>query len=201
MDETNILTLTLIPFDGSGLDFDDVIKKLSLAFLWSVNNLSKLLLRPGTARRKDIICDRQVSDRVHGLFVSADTTPQCLSESYSRSLIGKQRCDVEFRFPCVDDVDDDDDELDEDELDEFDDELDDAIVTDVVSMLAKMHESLMDFTLAASYSLPAKLVLCDDVSDCDGGHVVPMLNIASDRFVEGDGGLLPFLLCFDLFLE
>lgn len=145
-----ILTLTRKPFDESSLDWDDVIKKLSLALLCSLNNLSKLLLRPGTARRKDIVCVRQVSDRVHGLFVSGDITPQCLSASYSRSLMGRHRCDVEFLFPCVEDMDDDDDELDDDELDEFEDELDDTIVTDVVSMLVRMVVSAIDLELVPS---------------------------------------------------
>lgn len=53
---------------------------------------------PGTARRSDSECVLQVRERVQGLPVSATTTPQCTSGSYSRSLSGSSFLSPGFFF-------------------------------------------------------------------------------------------------------
>lgn len=88
-----------------------------MASLWSLSRSSKGLRLPGTFLLRDRAWVLQVSDLVHAFPVSSTTTPQCLLQSYSRSLHG-------MSFSGFSNLNGffllDDDELDPEELRELD---------------------------------------------------------------------------------
>ena len=113
----------------------------SLAARCSRRRSSNFLERPGTARRRESECALQVRERVQGFPVSATTTPQCTSASYSRSFRGSSLRSPGFFFLLdflgegvggagvrAEDPEEEDEEEEEEDEDEDEDDEDKVVV-------------------------------------------------------------------------